>query len=192
VEAHGRAFLVSRQRARVLPACTKRQLDKKCGRGSGAAERYQIPNRTIQLRATSLKTRTRGLRCLFGRYSNVGPENPGWLQAVRKRKPNNIVEFPVLTEAALKQPHPFIPAVELRLTADTSLEVLTYASDAILNYIDTAMKQGVFVSTFEVVATEITISTDRLIEIARMMPDAPEDPEAGQRLRVWFDNRYCL
>jgi hypothetical protein len=51
------------------------------------------------------------------------------------------------------------------------------------------MKQGVFVSTFEVVATEITISTNRLIEIARMMP---EDPEAGQRLREWFENRYCL
>jgi hypothetical protein len=159
---------------------------------SGASERYQIRNRTIQQRATSLKTRMRGLRCLFGRNSHVGPENPGRLQAVRKRKPNKIVEFPVLTEAALKQPHPFIPAVELRLTADTSLEVLTYASDAILNYIDTAMKQGVFVSTFEVVATEITISANRLIEIARMMPDAPEDREAGQRLREWFENRGCL
>src|ERR1700684_2977559 len=94
---------------------------------SGASERYQIRNRTIQQRATSLKTRMRGLRCLFGRNSHVGPENPGRLQAVRKRKPNKIVVFPVLTEGALKQPHPFIPAVELRLTADTSLEVLTYA-----------------------------------------------------------------
>lgn len=138
------------------------------------------------VRARSLKTGMRGLRCLFGRNSHAGPENPGWLQALRKRKPNKIVEFPVLTEAALKQPNPFIPAVELRLTAETSLEILTYASDAILNYIDSAMKQGVFVSTFEVVAMEITISTNRLIEIARMMPHAPEDPEAGERLREWF------
>jgi hypothetical protein len=45
-------------------------------------ERCQIRNRTIQLRATSLKTRMRGLRCLFGRNSHISPENKDKLPAV--------------------------------------------------------------------------------------------------------------
>jgi hypothetical protein len=104
---------------------------------------------------------------------------------VKKAQTNNVVLFPVLTEAALKQAG-VEAALTLRIMADTSQEVLKYASDRIIEYLSRAMDQGVYYATVEEVALEIARCADRLTQIAELIPNAPSCPEAGERLRDWF------
>jgi hypothetical protein len=104
---------------------------------------------------------------------------------VKKAYSNNILAFPVLTEAALKQ-HDIEAALTLRITADTSQEVLKYASDRVIEYLTKLMDQGVYYATSPEVAFEIGRCADRLTVISEMIPKAPSFPEAGERLRDWF------
>jgi hypothetical protein len=98
---------------------------------------------------------------------------------------NNVLLFPVLTEAALKQ-YDTEAALTLRIAAGTSQEILKFASDRIIDHLARAMDHGVFYATVEEVALQITRCAERLTEIAELILNAPNCPEAGKRLRDWF------
>jgi hypothetical protein len=96
---------------------------------------------------------------------------------------SEILEFPVLNEAALKAPKRALEAaMDLKITPDTPQEVLIFAKDLILNNLSVSIG----LASFEYCANEITVAADRLTEIARAIPEAPVCPEAGSRLRAWF------
>jgi hypothetical protein len=105
--------------------------------------------------------------------------------AAKKSYTHKVVPFPVLTEAALKRSD-MEAVLTLRMAADTSQEVLKYTSDRIIDYLATVMDQGVYYASIEEVAFEITRCADRLTQIAKLIPHAPNCPEAGARLRDWF------
>jgi hypothetical protein len=104
---------------------------------------------------------------------------------VKKPYTHNVVLFPILTEAALKQADAEA-ALTLRIAALTSREILKFASDRILEYLARIMDQGVYYATAEEVAFEITRCSERLTQISLLIPNAPACPEAGERLRDWF------
>jgi hypothetical protein len=107
---------------------------------------------------------------------------------VKNAQTNNVLLFPVLTVAALKQAD-LEAALTLRIMADTSQEVLKYASDRIITS-QGLWIIGVYYATVEEVALEIARYADRLTQIAENDTQCTKLSRSGRapaRL-VWLES----